>query len=52
MLLEINLDTLDIPMEIVLGIRMASADHLREINHGHSLLVIDHQVELVEITVN
>mmetsp|Transcript_11179 Transcript_11179/g.18796 ORF Transcript_11179/g.18796 Transcript_11179/m.18796 type:complete len:258 (+) Transcript_11179:811-1584(+) len=39
-------------MEVVLGVGVAGRGHLREVDHGDALLVVDHEVELVEVAVH
>jgi len=51
-LAEESLNAFDITLKVKLGVQVARARHLREIDHGDVLLVIDHQVEFVEIAVH
>ena len=52
MLLEVGLNTSDVALEIVVGVGVRGRDHLREINHGQLLVVVDHHVELVVVTMH
>jgi len=49
---EVSLDALNITVEVVFGVGMRSRSHLREIDHGNSLKIIDHQVKLVEVAMD
>jgi hypothetical protein len=46
------LDADHIAREVILGVRVRGGGHLREIDDGDVLVIIDEQVELVEVTVD
>jgi hypothetical protein len=46
------LDTLNISLEVELGIDVTRGCHLREINNSDRLVISDHQVEFVEVSVD
>lgn len=49
---EVLLDASDISLEVVLGIDVGGRCHLREVDDCDLFIVIYHQVELVEITMD
>lgn len=49
---EIVLNTLHIPLKVVLCIGVTCRSHLRKVNHRYPLKVVDHQIELVKVSVN
>ena len=49
---EEALDTLDITSEIKLSIKMRCGHHLWKINYCDLFIFVDHEIELVKITMN
>ena len=49
---EEALDALDIASEVELGIGVRCGHHLGEVDYRHLLIVVNHQIELVEVTVD
>jgi len=49
---EISLDATNISLKIKTSIWMLCANHLWEVDHCDLMIVANHQVELIEITMN
>ena len=49
---EEALDAADIAFKVELGVGVRRGHHLRKVDHGHFLVLADHEVELVEVAMD